>query len=663
VGPLHWCRASRRRPEQAPARRRQQPRPAAKGPALGPGRRGTAGSTRRLAGASPIARPGRLACRRRRRRLATGGRRRLLPAGRAAGRRQGAGESHPALKSSIRAQARCPAPCRARASRPGAEEAAPRACLRPPAPIHINHWRAAQKRYFVPQHPDALTSPAPAARPLAAATRPCRDPLRDALASGLAAPLRQPLSQHSLLHQPRAPASHALDHAGRCQPLGRQRVPLGAAPQRRAVRISLGSRPRLPERPRPVHRPGAQQHVARWQQRSLHRRHAAAAAADFWRRVSSNPSGRAPPPGARPDPPPGGFVPAPPIAPPSACSDGEEELLNSILYEEPADKKLQLYAVFGGGVMATAFVICWLCGKDPWGARRGKGVRCRAGPGRAGPAGRRPAACDAARPPAPPARQLTPPPPPPPPLCPPAPRRRRVAVAAQPAVCRRGRAVGGAAGGAARLELEPRRRQGVPHHRRHARRGARLALRLRLRLLRGGGDSGQPWPGRAPQQALVPRARSRPRPRPLLLPGGRRARAPLASRLVPLPRAPARAARREVCALAGWPQHAPPGGADGHGDPAAALPAAARGAGRHLRLLGPLQPGAPRCWGRRGGGGVGRCWRRLPCCWGRAARCPATCPAATAHHAHRATTHSQPSTTHHQPTAHRPQPPHLPPGS
>jgi hypothetical protein len=42
-------------------------------------------------------------------------------------------------------------------------------------------------------------------------------------------------------------------------------------------------------------------------------------------------------------------------------------MLNSILYQEPADKKLQIYALFGGLITTTAFGVCWLCGTDPWG--------------------------------------------------------------------------------------------------------------------------------------------------------------------------------------------------------------------------------------------------------------------------------------------------------
>lgn len=51
----------------------------------------------------------------------------------------------------------------------------------------------------------------------------------------------------------------------------------------------------------------------------------------------------------------------------AGVGDGEEELLNSILREETAEKKLLVALSAGGIISAGACLACWLCGLDPMG--------------------------------------------------------------------------------------------------------------------------------------------------------------------------------------------------------------------------------------------------------------------------------------------------------
>lgn len=49
------------------------------------------------------------------------------------------------------------------------------------------------------------------------------------------------------------------------------------------------------------------------------------------------------------------------------CSDGEDELLNSLVEQESPESKLQTSVILGGAVTLGAVVVSSLLGKDPWG--------------------------------------------------------------------------------------------------------------------------------------------------------------------------------------------------------------------------------------------------------------------------------------------------------
>ncbi|KAL4429002.1 hypothetical protein ABPG77_006041 [Micractinium sp. CCAP 211/92] len=51
----------------------------------------------------------------------------------------------------------------------------------------------------------------------------------------------------------------------------------------------------------------------------------------------------------------------------SGVGDGEEEMLNSMLEEQPAEQKLALCLLASGLVSGGAALVCWLCGLDPLG--------------------------------------------------------------------------------------------------------------------------------------------------------------------------------------------------------------------------------------------------------------------------------------------------------
>ncbi|EFN54080.1 hypothetical protein CHLNCDRAFT_136198 [Chlorella variabilis] len=51
----------------------------------------------------------------------------------------------------------------------------------------------------------------------------------------------------------------------------------------------------------------------------------------------------------------------------NGVGDGEEEMLNNLLEEQPASSKLALCLLAGGLISAGAAVVCWLCGLDPAG--------------------------------------------------------------------------------------------------------------------------------------------------------------------------------------------------------------------------------------------------------------------------------------------------------
>jgi len=48
-------------------------------------------------------------------------------------------------------------------------------------------------------------------------------------------------------------------------------------------------------------------------------------------------------------------------------SDGEDELIENSLREEPPLSKLGLMAIGGGGLAVTSVIIASLAGQDPWG--------------------------------------------------------------------------------------------------------------------------------------------------------------------------------------------------------------------------------------------------------------------------------------------------------
>lgn len=49
------------------------------------------------------------------------------------------------------------------------------------------------------------------------------------------------------------------------------------------------------------------------------------------------------------------------------CSDGEVELLNSLVEQESPETKLQTSVILGGCVTMGAIVVASLLGHDPWG--------------------------------------------------------------------------------------------------------------------------------------------------------------------------------------------------------------------------------------------------------------------------------------------------------
>ena len=53
-----------------------------------------------------------------------------------------------------------------------------------------------------------------------------------------------------------------------------------------------------------------------------------------------------------------------------SCRDGEDELYDSMLEAEGPMNKLRITAILGAMITGTAFVVCWLCGKDPWGEQQ-----------------------------------------------------------------------------------------------------------------------------------------------------------------------------------------------------------------------------------------------------------------------------------------------------